>query len=53
MRPYRSILFLPGHKPDWAAKALKTFAITPEVVRLTLRADIPIPSVMTILPRRS
>lgn len=38
MRPYRSILFLPGHKPDWVAKALKSGA---DAIVLDLEDAVP------------
>lgn len=38
MRPFRSILFLPGHKPDWVAKALKH---QPDAIVLDLEDAVP------------
>ncbi len=38
MRPYRSILFLPGHKPEWVAKAL---AVRPDAIVLDLEDAVP------------
>jgi citrate lyase subunit beta/citryl-CoA lyase len=38
MRPYRSILFVPGHKPSWAEKALKA---EPEAIILDLEDSVP------------
>ncbi|GGO20663.1 CoA ester lyase [Microbispora rosea subsp. aerata] len=38
MRPYRSILFVPGHKPAWAEKALKAGA---DAIILDLEDSVP------------
>lgn len=38
MRPYRSLLFLPGHRPDWVAKAL---AARPDAIVLDLEDAVP------------
>ena len=38
MHPYRSILFLPGHKPDWVPKALKSGA---DAIVLDLEDAVP------------
>jgi citrate lyase subunit beta/citryl-CoA lyase len=38
MRPYRSLLFVPGHKPDWADKALKAGA---DAIVLDLEDSVP------------
>jgi len=38
MRPYRSLLFVPGHKPSWAEKALKAGA---DAVVLDLEDSVP------------
>jgi citrate lyase subunit beta/citryl-CoA lyase len=38
MRPYRSLLFVPGHKPAWAEKALKAGA---DAVVLDLEDSVP------------
>ena len=38
MRGYRSVLFVPGHKPDWAAKALKA---DPDAIVLDLEDSVP------------
>ena len=38
MRPYRSLLFVPGHKPDWADKAVKAGA---DAVVLDLEDSVP------------
>ena len=38
MRGYRSVLFVPGHKPDWAPKALKA---GPDVIVLDLEDSVP------------
>ena len=38
MRGYRSVLFVPGHKPDWAQKALKA---GPDVIVLDLEDSVP------------
>ena len=38
MRGYRSVLFVPGHKPDWAPKALKA---GPDAVVLDLEDSVP------------
>lgn len=38
MRPYRSLLFVPGHKPAWAEKALKA---GPDAVVLDLEDAVP------------
>src|SRR5690349_8382116 len=38
MRPYRSLLFVPGHKPDWAAKAVRAGA---DAVILDLEDSVP------------
>jgi citrate lyase subunit beta/citryl-CoA lyase len=38
MRPYRSILFVPGHKPAWATKAL---AARPDAIILDLEDSVP------------
>ncbi|MFB4308177.1 HpcH/HpaI aldolase/citrate lyase family protein [Actinomadura sp. GTD37] len=37
-RPYRSILFVPGHKPDWADKALRSGA---DAIILDLEDAVP------------
>jgi len=38
MHPYRSILFVPGHKPDWARKALASDA---DAIVLDLEDSVP------------
>ncbi|CND75236.1 citrate lyase beta chain (Citrase beta chain) (citrate(pro-3S)-lyase beta chain) [Mycobacterium tuberculosis] len=38
LRPYRSILFVPGHKPDWADKALRSGA---DAIILDLEDAVP------------
>jgi len=38
MRPYRSLLFVPGHKPAWAVKAVKSGA---DAVVLDLEDSVP------------
>lgn len=38
MREYRSVLFVPGNKPDWAAKALKA---GPDAIVLDLEDSVP------------
>jgi citrate lyase subunit beta/citryl-CoA lyase len=38
MRGYRSMLFVPGHKPDWAPKALKA---GPDAIVLDLEDSVP------------
>lgn len=38
MRGYRSVLFVPGHKPDWAPKALKA---GPDAIVLDLEDSVP------------
>lgn len=38
MHPYRSLLFVPGHKPDWAAKAVASGA---DAVVLDLEDSVP------------
>jgi len=38
MRPYRSLLFVPGHKPDWMEKAIKYKA---DVLILDLEDSVP------------
>jgi len=38
MRPYRSILFLPGHRPNWVEKALKA---GPDAIVLDLEDSVP------------
>jgi citrate lyase subunit beta/citryl-CoA lyase len=38
MRAYRSILFVPGHKPEWAQKALKA---GPDAIILDLEDSVP------------
>ena len=38
MRPYRSLLFVPGHKPDWMEKAIKYEA---DVLILDLEDSVP------------
>lgn len=38
MRPYRSLLFVPGHKPSWAEKALKAGA---DALVLDLEDSVP------------
>jgi citrate lyase subunit beta/citryl-CoA lyase len=38
MRPYRSLLFVPGHKPEWAGKALKAGA---DAIVLDLEDSVP------------
>ena len=38
MHGYRSVLFVPGHKPDWAAKALKA---GPDAIVLDLEDSVP------------
>ena len=38
MHPYRSLLFVPGHKPDWADKAVKAGA---DAVVLDLEDSVP------------
>lgn len=38
IRPYRSLLFVPGHKPDWADKALKAGA---DAIVLDLEDSVP------------
>jgi citrate lyase subunit beta / citryl-CoA lyase len=38
MHPYRSLLFVPGHKPDWAAKALASGA---DAIVLDLEDSVP------------
>ncbi|NKQ55787.1 CoA ester lyase [Amycolatopsis sp. K13G38] len=40
MRPYRSILFLPGHRPNWVDKALKA---KPDAIVLDLEDSVPEP----------
>jgi citrate lyase subunit beta / citryl-CoA lyase len=40
MRPFRSMLFVPGHKPDWMEKALKYKA---DVLILDLEDSVPTP----------
>ena len=39
MRPFRSLLFVPGHKPDWMEKALKYKA---DVLILDLEDSVPV-----------
>jgi citrate lyase subunit beta / citryl-CoA lyase len=36
--PYRSVLFVPGHKPEWAVKALKA---APDAIVLDLEDSVP------------
>jgi citrate lyase subunit beta/citryl-CoA lyase len=38
MRPYRSILFVPGHKPSWVEKAVKA---GPDAIVLDLEDSVP------------
>jgi citrate lyase subunit beta/citryl-CoA lyase len=38
MRPYRSVLFLPGHRPTWVAKALRAGA---DAIVLDLEDSVP------------
>jgi citrate lyase subunit beta / citryl-CoA lyase len=38
MRPYRSVLFVPGHKPDWVDKAV---AAEPDCIVLDLEDSVP------------
>jgi citrate lyase subunit beta / citryl-CoA lyase len=38
MRPYRSILFVPGHKPSWVSKAVKA---GPDAIVLDLEDSVP------------
>lgn len=38
MRPYRSVLFLPGHRPDWVDKALRSGA---DAIVLDLEDSVP------------
>ncbi|GAA2448930.1 CoA ester lyase [Actinomadura vinacea] len=38
MHPYRSVLFVPGHKPDWAHKALRSGA---DAIVLDLEDSVP------------
>jgi citrate lyase subunit beta/citryl-CoA lyase len=38
MRPYRSVLFVPGHKPGWAEKALRSGA---DAIVLDLEDSVP------------
>lgn len=38
MHPYRSVLFVPGHKPDWAAKAVASGA---DAIVLDLEDSVP------------
>ncbi|MBX6382384.1 MAG: CoA ester lyase [Microbispora sp.] len=39
MRPYRSLLFVPGHKPDWVVKAVRAGA---DAVILDLEDSVPL-----------
>jgi citrate lyase subunit beta/citryl-CoA lyase len=39
VRPYRSILFLPGHKPDWVDKAISSGA---DAIVLDLEDSVPV-----------
>jgi len=38
MHPYRSLLFVPGHKPGWADKAVKASA---DAIVLDLEDSVP------------
>ena len=38
MHPYRTLLFVPGHKPDWADKAVKAGA---DAIVLDLEDSVP------------
>jgi citrate lyase subunit beta/citryl-CoA lyase len=39
VKPYRSLLFLPGHKPDWVPKALRSGA---DAIILDLEDSVPV-----------